>query len=265
MGETAGHSAKTGVRADYGLDAPPVVRNLLLGGVAALALALVISAHLWDGRFRLGPVQVDVAGAPIVTAVICLGLAGFMVWSSRRGKLAARERLLDGLALRGDERVLDVGCGRGLLLLGAARRLTTGSAVGVDLWQSEDLSGNTPEAVLENARREGVSDRIRVETADMRQLAFPDGSFDVVFSRAAIHNVYDREGRAKALREIARVLRAGGRVVIDDIRHLPEYAEVLQGAGLTSVAVERNAVTSAVLTILTFGSLRPGVVRATKS
>jgi cyclopropane fatty-acyl-phospholipid synthase-like methyltransferase len=67
-----------------------------------------------------------------------------MIWDSKVGKLWARDRLLDGLELRGDETVLDVGCGRGLLLIGAAKRLTTGKAPGVDIWQAEDLSGNLP-------------------------------------------------------------------------------------------------------------------------
>lgn len=75
-----------------------------------------------------------------------------MVWDCKVGKLRSRDRLLDGLALRGDETVLDVGCGRGLLLIGAAKRLTTGTAVGVDIWQTEDLSGNRPEATLESHR-----------------------------------------------------------------------------------------------------------------
>lgn len=264
MGEEDESPARTGERADYGIDAPPVIRNLVLAGVAALGLAGVIRAHLWNGQFRVGPVQVDLAGAPGVIAVACLGLAGYMVWSSRWGKLAARDRLLDSVGMRGDERVLDVGCGRGLLLLGAARRLTTGTAIGVDLWSSEDLSGNSAEATLENARREGVAARVRVETADMRQLPFPDGSFDLVVSRAAIHNVYEATGRAKALKEIARVLAPGGRVVIDDIRHLPEYAQALRAAGLEAVTLQRNALSSGLLTVLTFGSIRHGVVRARK-
>ena len=264
MGQADGRSARSGERPDYGIDAPPVIRNLMVAGLAALGLAGVIRARLWDGQFRVGPVQVDLAGAPWVTGVVCLGLAGYMVWSSRWGKLAAREGLLDGLGMRGDERVLDVGCGRGLLLVGAARRLTTGSAVGVDLWNSEDLSDNSAEATLENARREGVAARVRVETADMRQLPFPDASLDLVVSRAAIHNVYEATERAKALQEIARVLAPGGRVVIDDIRHLPEYARALRAAGLEGVTLQRNALSSGLLTVLTFGSIRHGVVRARK-
>ena len=71
------------------------------------------------------------------------------------GKLRLRDRVLDGLALRGDEQVLDVGCGHGLMLLGAAKRLKKGKAIGVDIWQKEDQAGNDPEATRENARREG--------------------------------------------------------------------------------------------------------------
>ena len=52
-------------------------------------------------------------------------MGSIMTWSSKVGKLRERERLMDALGLRGDETVLDVGCGRGLLLNAAARRLTT--------------------------------------------------------------------------------------------------------------------------------------------
>ena len=121
-----------------------------------------------------------------------------MVWSSRSGKVRDRERLLDAISFGGAERVLDVGRGRGLMLIGAAKRLTPGGggrAVGVDIWQAEDLSGNWPEATLENARLEGVLDRVEVKTADMRKLPFDDASFEVVVSSKAIHNVYSKDGR----------------------------------------------------------------------
>ena len=44
------------------------------------------------------------------------------------------------------------------MVIGAARRLTTGKAVGIDLWSAEDQTANTPEAALDNARIEGVAD-----------------------------------------------------------------------------------------------------------
>jgi arsenite methyltransferase len=128
-----------------------------------------------------------------------------MLWDSKIGKLRSREHLLRRITWTGEERVLDVGCGRGLMLIGVAKRLTTGMATGIDIWQTEDLSGNRPEATLENARREGVLDRIEVRTGDMRQIPFADNTFDVVVSRAAIHNLYETGDRAQAISEIARV------------------------------------------------------------
>ncbi len=55
-----------------------------------------------------------------VVAVGRLSIAGWMIRDSKVGKLWSRDRALDALKLRGDELVLDVGCGRGLLLIGAA-------------------------------------------------------------------------------------------------------------------------------------------------
>jgi ABC-type sugar transport system substrate-binding protein len=61
-----------------------------------------------------------------------------MIASSRIGKLKARNSLLDGMALKPTDAILDVGCGRGLLLIGAARRATNGHATGIDLWSQVD-------------------------------------------------------------------------------------------------------------------------------
>ena len=159
----------------------------------------------------------------------------WMVWGSKVGKIALRERLLDQLSLRGDERVLDVGCGRGLLLIGAAKRLSTGKAVGVDLWQAQDQSGNSPDVTLQNARAEGVADRIEIQTADARQLPFESNTFDIIVSSWALHNIYDPAERAKALHEMVRMLKPGGRLAIIDIRHTAEYAVVFRDCGLQDI------------------------------
>ena len=250
--------------ADYGLDAPGVVRNLLLAAAAGLVLRGTAAFGLWSGALTLGSVRLVLAPMGLWAGLGCLAMAIWMVWTSRFGKVRERERLLDRVAWSGGERVLDVGCGRGLMLVGAAKRLTTGRATGIDIWQSEDLSGNRPEAPLENARREGVADRVAVETADMRKLPFPDASFDVVVSSAAIHNLYDARDRARAIAEIARVLRPGGRAVIDDIRHGREYAAGFAAAGCARAESVGSPVAAAFLTLLTMGSLKPATLVVTK-
>jgi ubiquinone/menaquinone biosynthesis C-methylase UbiE len=149
-----------------------------------------------------------------------------------KGKFAVWSELLDRLELKGDERLLDIGCGRGAVLLMAAQRLPRGRAVGVDLWSTTDQLGNAEEVTLRNAVLEGVADRIELHTGDMRKLPFADGSFDVVVSSLAIHNVPGAGERAKALREAARVLKQGGKMMIVDVRNTRVYARELEACGL---------------------------------
>ena len=257
---SAGSSAATR-RADYGLDAPGVVRNLAVVAALGLGLFASVATGRWSGLVRLGSqVTLDVSSMGLPLGFTCAAMALYMIWSSKFGKVKGREKLLDQLTWTGRERVLDVGCGRGLLLIGAAKRLTTGSAVGVDIWQSEDLSGNSAEATLANARIEQVEGRVRIETADMRTLPFPDASFDVVVSKAALHNLYDRAEREKALAQIARVLAPGGSALLDDIRHLAEYEAFFRARGLTETRRQGSAALALALAILTWGSLRPGIL-----
>ena len=94
------------------------------------------------------------------------------------------------------------------------------------------------------------------------ELPFDAASIDVVISATAIHNVYERAGRERALEEIARVLKPGGRVLIDDIRHLPEYVAQLRRAGF-SVGFTRDP-RSWFWRIVSFGSLAPGTLLGQK-
>ncbi|MGZ7031741.1 MAG: class I SAM-dependent methyltransferase [Thermoanaerobaculia bacterium] len=247
-------------RPDYGIDAPGVIRNLLLVTAAGLAIWSSAALGLWSGvpSFSLGNARVTFPLARMATFVTlgCGFMAAWMVWDSKVGKIRDRERLLDFVPWKGNERVLDLGCGRGLMLIGAAKRLTTGTATGIDIWQSEDLSGNRPESTLQNVELEGVADRVRVETADMRKLPFDEGSIDVIVSCAAIHNLYEASDREQAMREIARVLKPGGMAVLDDIRHGRQYTEALTKSGCDVRSVGSRVMT-AFLTLITMGSLRP--------
>jgi arsenite methyltransferase len=219
-------------KADYGLDGPPVIRGFALVGVA-----FVVVGGL--GYLLLDSVQPLIArvllSCGVLAGLLSFLSAGLMVRSSKVGKLRQREKLMDLVDLRGDEMVLDVGCGRGLLLNIAAKRLITGRAVGIDLWQTDDLTDNRPEATLANAEAEGVADRVEVKTGDMQQMPFLDGTFDVAVASMSIHNIRDKDGRAKAVREIARVLKPGGRVALQDFQCTDEYAQILREMGWSNV------------------------------
>ncbi len=158
-----------------------------------------------------------------------------MLWGSKAGKLHLRDKIISSISWRGDEMVLDVGCGHGLMLIGAAKRLTSGKAVGIDLWQKEDQSDNSRESTLKNVRLENVAERVELLDGDARKLPFADNSFDVVLSSWALHNIYDRAERDGAVREIVRVLKPGGRLIIADIRHTGQYAKVLQQSRMLNI------------------------------
>jgi arsenite methyltransferase len=250
---------KNNHRPNYGLDAPRAVRNLFI--VAALGIISLITRLLgvWS-RHDL----IAVIARPLIGAGLSCGAMGlWMVYDSKIGKVREREDYLDKIVWRGDERVLDVGCGLGLFLIGAAKRLTTGRAVGIDLWQAEDLSGNTPTGTLNNATIEGVADKVEVHTGDARKLPFDDASFDVVLSSMALHNIYNAGERHTAVREIVRVLKSGGRVLILDVRHTNQYAATLRDAGLDARCVQ--GIGSYLLTVISFGSIRWGYVIGSKS
>jgi ubiquinone/menaquinone biosynthesis C-methylase UbiE len=240
---------------DYGLDAPVAVRNMLI--VAALGMILLVTRLL--GVWTRQDVIAMIA-RPLMSVGLGFGaMALWMIYDSKIGKIRERDTYLDKIDWGGHERVLDVGCGLGLFLVGAAKRLSTGRAVGIDKWQQEDLSGNCAAGTLRNAKIEGVADKVEVHTGDARQLPFADASFDVVLSSMALHNIYDADERRAAVREIARVLAPGGRVLIVDVRHTPAYAATLRDAGLTD-ARSVQGVFSHLLTLITFGSVGWGYV-----
>ena len=167
-----------------------------------------------------------------------MGSAVSYLYTTTRGKFAVWRELLRDLDLREDETVLDMGCGRGAVLLMAAQMVSRGRAIGIDLWRTAEQSGNSIEVTRRNAALEGVADRVELHTGDMRATPFADASVDVVLSSLAIHNIADAGGRARALDEAVRVLRPGGRLAIADILYATdEYADHLRDHGMEDVRV----------------------------
>ncbi|RVX45902.1 methyltransferase family protein [Nonomuraea polychroma] len=197
--------------------------GLLFGAIVLVALSVLSFA-------------LDVLPAGVVFlfgGLYTLASAASYLYTTRRGKFSVWAEELQ--RLEGDERLLDLGCGRGAVLLMAAERLDKGRATGVDLWRVQRQSGNGEATTRANAAAEGVEDRVELVTGDLRDLPFGDDAFDVVVSSLAIHNISDAEGRGQAIREAHRVLRPGGLMLIADFRHTPAYEDVLRELGVVDV------------------------------
>lgn len=134
-------------------------------------------------------------------------------WIGGRAR-AFREFTADLIAVAPGESVLDLGCGPGELALALARRVgPNGRVAGIDL----------SKALIAGARRKAKRAGLAIDyrVASVEQLPFADGSVDVVVSSLVMHHLAP-EVLARAVREIRRVLKPGGRVFVIDFQSLAQ-------------------------------------------
>lgn len=220
-----GNMHNTELWASYLPRVPKSLALLAVGGIAAITLPIagLPDQPVWSA------IGAAVGGLLILPA-LAAGVASTFKWAYG---LRLRRQILDMVEWRGDEAVLDVGCGSGMLLNGAARRLTNGKAIGIDIWASSGGGGNLA-LLVSSARAEGVAGRIEFKEADARDMPFGDAEFDVVMSSGALHHISrSPEDFEKVVREMARVLMPGGRMLIWDVAHMVDVmASRLHGMGI---------------------------------
>jgi len=164
-----------------------------------------------------------------------------------------------------DARVLDVGCGRGLLTVAAAHRVPRGSVVGVDVWNAAALSGNRSDSVLQNARSEGVANRVEVQQGDARHLPFEEATFDVVVSNFVVHELKSRQDREQMMREVARVLKPGGHIALIDFIFTDDCVKDLTSYGIDVRRQREGLLSFWICAILNFGAVKTYQVFGTKT
>ncbi|MFI5261848.1 MAG: class I SAM-dependent methyltransferase [Candidatus Limnocylindrales bacterium] len=204
----------------------------------AVAGGLAGAAATWVG-VRLGQRRHDAAAA--VSLLLGLGLLapavalGLVSWFMRRQRMAIRAQILGAVDWPATAWVLDVGCGTGMLLNGAAQRVPEGRVVGIDVWDAH-AGGGTLDVLMANARAEGVADRIEFQYADARALPFGDGLFDIVLCAGAVHHIVrDHADLQRLMDELSRVLKPSGRLVLWDVPHaLEASAALLRERGLSA-------------------------------
>jgi ubiquinone/menaquinone biosynthesis C-methylase UbiE len=210
---------------NYGIDAPEVIRNLIIFSVLGFLLPQFFPL------IKIGPVNFDTRGFNLM-GLGCGVMTVWMLLYSLYGKLKHRDRILNMINWKGTEMVLDIGTGRGLMAIGAAKKLTTGKSIGIDIWNMEDLTQNSMANTLDNVILEGVENKVEIKNENAINLSFADNSFDIIISNLCLHNIYNAGDRKKACNEIGRVLKKGGTAVISDFRHIKEYKNNFEQYGL---------------------------------
>lgn len=183
--------------------------------------------------------------------------APLYLYSTLKGKHQVWDEILDGLpenCFLGP--ALDVGCGRGMVLLKIAERkkklaekLVSDAkpasdaqpvhpAYGTDIFNTSDQSGNSPVATYKNAVAMGVTDYAVLHTTNFTdRFPFADGVFPLVTTCLTVHNV-DGTGRKNAVKEMARVCATGGRIIMVDLYgYFKDHQKILEGLKWKDVKV----------------------------
>jgi SAM-dependent methyltransferase len=146
-----------------------------------------------------------------------------------------RDRLVELLAPRTGERMLEVGPGTGYYTLPVARELGPGGRLDIVDIQQEML-----DHTVGSARAEGLESVVPAR-ADARELPYPEATFDAAFVVATLGEVGDVDA---ALSELKRVLHPGGRLVVGETYldpHVVRFARLRAGAEAAGLRYERRS------------------------
>lgn len=159
---------------------------------------------------------------------------GQRFWVETPHPLITRTRLRTALAPRSGERVLEVGPGTGYYTLDVAESIRPSGTVDIFDLQQEML-----DHTLRRATERGITN-LTATQGDARDLPYADESFDAAFLVAVLGEIPDQDA---ALRELARVLRPGGRLVVGELFGDPHWVSprrLRERAGRAGLALDRR-------------------------
>ena len=138
------------------------------------------------------------------------------------------------IGLKGEKKIIDVGCGSGNLIIKAAKQNKESNFIGVDYWGAD--WEYSKKQCIKNAELEGVKN-IEFKKGTASKLEFNDSEFDAVMSCLTFHEVRDIEDKTMCIIEILRILKKSGKFILfdlfDDKKFFPD-------SGLVKNRIEEN-------------------------
>jgi arsenite methyltransferase len=192
----------------YGLYAIKIIA-ILFSVIEIVGLVLLSAGYAFSITYlTIGGWTITAFGIYMIVAHF-LSLYVFTEVGTTRFGLIAKH-----MELKGNEYVLDVGTGTGRTAIQVAKRLTTGKLVGIDIWDTMELGGNSPERAYKNAEIEGVKEKVEFKFGDILEIPFDDDVFEIVTCSSVLNNLHREKDRIKALKEILRVLKPKGKCML---------------------------------------------------
>lgn len=226
-------------KTNYGNWVPEKILTLCFAGTAVFGIAACVTGialHLTVVTWILG-----------VLAVICLAYGIYMYacheqFAFGKGNMMAQvhQHLVDHLDWDGEGKLLDIGCGAGALTVRCAKAFPHAKLTGMDYWGVE--WNYAKEQCENNAKAEGVADRIHFQKGDAAHLDFPDETFDAAVSNFVFHEVRSAKNKRDVVKEALRVVKKGGVFSFQDMfsqkmlyGDMDAFVEELKKEGITEV------------------------------
>jgi len=191
------------------------VKNLILAfniiGSCGL-IAFIIGLNIIG---MLG-VILSIMGISLMILFLWPGI-GFAALNIIIGKKNSEFQGMDILGKIQSPTVLDIGCGTGRTAIKIAKSLTKGGHLhGIDIYNVNAISGNSLATVNRNAEIEGVNDKSLFQYGSATEIPFEDNKFDIVNLSSVLHEVHNYECKEKAMKEIYRVSKSKGFLLIGE-------------------------------------------------
>jgi ubiquinone/menaquinone biosynthesis C-methylase UbiE len=212
-GQSKRVKVKSSEKPNYGYVALKPFLGIAIVGIIGLIVALAGLFIDWSLSWVLLLVGIPIAFVGLYIGASYIPMHYFLL--RPRYITNVWKRIAENEGINGDEYLLDAGCGTGSVAISWAKILNKGKVVGIDIYGG--MSGNSPTQAYRNAELEGVINRVEFKCGNILEIPYPDNTFDIVTAGSVLHELHEEEYKIKALKEIKRVLKPGGKFIIIEL------------------------------------------------